>query len=203
MAGRGPNNASLKERLLGELKRDRKKVAILGVLLTVLVVVGGREVLKRLRPAKAGAAVTPAPARSEADSVAGAGRTPPAGLNDKDGGAGESNGLPALQNLVVDRDLFTPNPIFYPPRQKRRPAPKVTPVDDAAARREAEKRAVQAQAQALTLQSTVVGAVPTAIVNGRVLRVGDWITGFRVVEIGSRTCIIEKQSMRVTLEMSK
>ena len=102
--------------------------------------------------------------------------------------------------LVVDRDMFTPDPVYFPPKQKPRPVAVATPVDEEAARREAERKAVQAQARALTLQSTMVGSA--AIINGQVLRVGDWINGFQVVEIAVRSCTVEKSSMRVTLEMA-
>jgi len=80
----------------------------------------------------------------------------------------------------------------------------IKPIDDSIAVKEAQDRAVRAQAQALSLQSTIVGDVdvPTAIINGEVLRVGDLINGFRVVDIAARTCTVEKANLRITLEMT-
>jgi hypothetical protein len=52
------------------------------------------------------------------------------------------------------------------------------------------------------LQSTFIGSTPTAVVNGRVLRVGESINGFKVVEITARACVVEQGEVKVRLEMS-
>ncbi len=65
----------------------------------------------------------------------------------------------------------------------------------------ARKKIVLAQAQALTLQSTIVTANPTAMINDSVLRKGDWINGFQVVEITPRTCSLVKDEITVILGM--
>ncbi|HAU37238.1 MAG TPA: hypothetical protein DCX07_05925, partial [Phycisphaerales bacterium] len=70
-----------------------------------------------------------------------------------------------------------------------------------AAQREQEVQAIHAQARALNLQSTMLGAVPTALLNDRVLRVGEWVNGFRVAEIGASWCVVEKSGVQIRLMM--
>lgn len=194
MTGSDSQLPSLKERLVAELKRDSKRVAVLGVLMVVLVALAGREALRQTRPSTARAAAARlAPARPAGDKT-----LPPGARQTPDTEAKVDLGL---HRLTVDRDLFTPDPVYFPSRHTAS-APKIKVVDPAA-KIEAAKRAVRAQAHALTLQSTVVGATPTAIVNGQVLRAGDWINGFKVVAITTRSCTMEKDGTRVTLEMSK
>ena len=184
------------QRLKAEANRDPKRTAVLGVLTVVLLVLAVRQIAKRTAPARAGAAVAirnPASAGMPGLAAVGAAALPAEGL---------AEALPK-RVPVVTRDLFTPNPGFYPSKETERPAPVVKPVDDTVARREAEFRTVQTQARSLALQSTVVGSVPTAIINGQVLRTNEWINGFEVVEISTRSCTVEKGGLRVTLEMSK
>ena len=186
------------ERLMAELKRGGKKTVVLGLLLLLLAILVCREVFRRLGPSDVGAIV---PRRARAVEAATA--VSPASPNKPPKRSERPGKVASLAKPVVDRDLFAPNPSYFPPHQRQnKQAPVVTPVDRAAAKREAERRAVQAQAQALVLQSTVVGTMPTAIINGQVLHEGDWINGFRVIEITSRACVIERKGMRVTLEMS-
>ena len=179
------------ERLKAETRRDPKRAAVLGVLVVVLAVLAVRQFAKRAAPARAGAAV------ASAGAPAGGAVGSPALVIE-----GLAEALPQ-RAAAVSRDLFTPNSGFYPSKQTEKPVLVVKPVDDTAARRQAEIRTVQTQAQAMTLQSTVVGSVPTAIINGQVLRTGERINGFRVVDISTRSCTVEKGGLRVTLEMSK
>jgi hypothetical protein len=199
MGAPSPDNSSLKDRLVTNLRQEPSKAVVLGVLLLVLVVVAGRELFKRLGPSRAGAAVT-AEARAVRPLPATGRPSGAAGQDDLD--SARIKDIPHLKKLVVNRDLFTPDPVHFPPVQVNKPVPVVKPAEDPAAQVEVERRAIQAQAKALTLQSTVIGAVPTAIVNGQVLRVGDWVNGFQVKEITSRVCTVEKKGMSVVLEMA-
>ncbi len=178
-------------RVMGEIHRESRKAVLLGLLLLVLCVIAGRELFVRLRPSEAEAA-SPQGASSR---MPGDGRTNAGGLAADDG-----NDLVELGNVAVDRDLFTPNPVYFPPRQTSGSTPVVTMIGDGGKQDDA-RRAVQAQAQALTLQSTMLGDVPTAIVNGRVLRADDWISGFQVIEIQARSCTLGKLGVRVVLEL--
>jgi hypothetical protein len=197
MATRDARQPGLRDRLLAELKRSPKKTVVLAGLVGLLAIVAGRELVRRVTPSSARAAARPSqptasrePARKPGPAGAAAASPAPAPL-------------PGGGDPVVDRDIFKPNVAYFAPlAQRAKPAPTAAPVDMEAARREAERRAVQAQAQALRLQSTVVGEASVAIVNGQLLRKGDWISGFQVVEITAHTCTVEKKGMRVTLEMS-
>lgn len=188
---------NLKDRMLAEMRRDPKKASILGVLGAVLLIISVREVVRR--------SGSPAPARAfEATSLrkpAGEARAP--GLA-KGKDRQRERSLP-IAKATVDRDIFTPNVAYFPVEEKAKPASLVASaqVVDPTAKAEAAKLRVQAQAKALSLQSTVVGAVPTAIINGRVLRVGDWVSDFQVVQISSRSCKLEKSGIRVMLEMAE
>jgi len=193
---------ALRDRLIDEVKRNPMKAGILGVLMLVLLIVVGRQVLQYVAPARAGAAISGgggSQGQATADQPGPTARKAAAG---PDGAKLPSTRKPLAK---IQRNLFLPNSAFFPPKEedKAKPKPTVTPVDAAAARREAQRRAVQTEAQALTLQTTIVGASPTAIINGQVLGVGGWLNGFQVVSINSGSCVVEKKGMRVTLEMLK
>ncbi len=193
-----------KDRLLAEMRRDPKKASILGVLALVLLIIGGQEIAKQVGLPKTGLAATA--------QITGQ----PGGLSlrkpmNKPGSAGNlPGGLDGLNTpaedmpaLPVDRDIFTPKETYFPIDHAEKPTQAVVAtIVDPNVRKEAIRREVQAQAQALSLQSTVVGSVSTAIVNGRLLHVGDWINEFQVVKITSRYCQLEKSGIRVMLEMA-
>lgn len=60
---------------------------------------------------------------------------------------------------------------------------------------------VRIAAEALTLQSTVTGAHPGAMVNGQMVREGDDVAGFRVVKIGVRQVIVEREGVQLAVLM--
>ncbi len=65
-----------------------------------------------------------------------------------------------------------------------------------------QKRLLRAQAKSLDLQSTMVSANPVAIINGRMLRIGEWINGFELTEITPRGCSVRKNGTTIMLDMS-
>jgi hypothetical protein len=202
MARTGPGKPGFGYQLKAAVRREPKKTIALGVLITVLIVISGWELMRRSGPARATAAVV-RPTADLADGTASPAGAPGTGTPQRDAGNTAADAAGSGGKLAVDRDLFTPDPTYFAPRRKSKPAA-VKRVDDSIAIREAQEQAVRAQARALTLQSTIVGGVnvPTAIINGEVLRVGDAINGFRVVEIASRSCTVEKTNLRITLEMT-
>lgn len=181
-----------KQMLLAELRRDKKKTALLAVLAMVAVIVVGRSLVGKSVPASAHGAPDPVTLTSpvysseiQAVPVAATAAPKPVKLNLKSD---------------ITRDLFTADMDYFPPEPvvQAVPKPATMPVDEG----EVHANAIRAQAtRSLLLQSTVCGVDSVAIINGLVLRLGDWITGFKVVEITSRTCTIEKDGVRVTLEM--
>jgi hypothetical protein len=186
----------LKARLLAELKRDPKRAVVMGVLGLVLFVLGGRLVLKQIGPSAATAAAVKATPKTAKKPLA-------PGVGKAAAEAAARSAATAAQKVLLDRDLFRPNPAFFPPAKPAAPAVSTAKVvqDDPAARQAAAKKKVLAEAHSLGLQTTMVGSSPTAMINGQVLRVGDVIRGFQVVEISSRSCTLVKDEVRVTLEM--
>ena len=65
-----------------------------------------------------------------------------------------------------------------------------------------QKRLLRAQAQSLDLQSTMVSENPVAIINGRMLRIGEWINGFELIVITPRGCSVRKNGTTIMLDMS-
>ena len=188
----GSNLTRLADRMRAELAGNRKKLAVLAVLtvtfcaLLAYTLAGG--------PSSAGAAAA-GPAVAEATG----------GLQGLLGNAtGTSDKWASTRRNEITRDLFAVNVDHFPPDQS---VSTVTTVvkpsrqDVEKAEKRAELQLVQAQARALSLQTTVVSSDPTAILNGRVLRIGDWISGFKMVEITPRSCTLEKSGTRVVLEM--
>lgn len=104
------------------------------------------------------------------------------------------------------RNLFAVDPEHYPDAF---PAPEQTKAstksgDDPADQDEgwqATRRAVLAEASALTLQSTMLGARSRAMIDGVLLETGQSIRGFELIEVRARQVTLVKQSVEVTLEM--
>ena len=198
MVRTGREQSSLVDRLKAEFKYHPKKAVILGVLVLILTGLSVRVLVQPRGPARANAAIgpsarVPAPAAPEAAPTA-----------SKKRGAATSQPEIASKRVkpVLVRDLFTADGAYFPAHRRTKPVKVVQRVDDGLARQKAQERAIRAQAQALTLQSTMVGREPTAIVNGEVLGVGDVIDGFRVVQITTRSCTLEKMNLRILLEMA-
>ena len=166
-----------KDRLLNEMRRDPKKASILGALALVLLIIGGREVSKVVGLPKTGSAAT----ADVSGQPGGTSLRKPVVTPGDGGGLSDESDRPDrlaedMPALPVDRDIFTPKEVYFPIEHTKKPTQAVSAtVVDPNARKEAVRREVQAQAQSLSLQSTVVGSVSTAIVTGRVLHVGDWI----------------------------
>ena len=59
------------------------------------------------------------------------------------------------------------------------------------------------EAQALTLQSTVMASDPLAVINNEIFRVGQQTHGFRITAIKPRHVTLEKNGTTLTLEMAK
>jgi len=182
---------NLINKLLTELKRDKKRTAIMAGLLCVALVLVGRLVLKRPAPAPAAAAPA-APDRAPMSS---------------------ENTLPALADITPDgdrdryinqidrtvtRDIFVPTEGYFPVGDGNDQGPRWRTVSDGL---NTEQEAVWKEGKQMTLQSTMLSASPKAIVEGQLVEVGDYIHGFQVLEIHSRSIVLEKEGVRVNLEM--
>lgn len=191
------------------LTADRRKAAVLGVLLTCLGVVGVKTLLKI------------GPSASNAADRNG-GEDDPSNL----GGSAISRTLAALERVrgqkltearvaprlsrnlfAVDEGYFPPpaQVVRNPPPMNVTPPPRIEPVeptaDEARAMIVAE---IRDEAQRLTLRSVIVGQHPLAVIEmpgrGRsVLQPGKIIRGFRLVEVKSDSVLLDKEGVRVRL----
>lgn len=206
----GMRNVDLRRwhrQLMLELRRDKKKAFALGVLVILAGVLGIRLAMRHGTPprARAAAKAVVAPIRAEGASPR------PARI-----GPGNPDWLAKLRadRGEITRDMFRPNPAYFPPDVKTQTDVKIEPGPSKAetqpARPQApdpreQQLAIMAQARSLNLQSTVVseGKTSTAIINNLVLRKGDWINDFQIVEITARTVVVAKKEVKVTLQMKR
>ena len=200
MASSSTEPSNWKTRLVLELKRDKRKTIILGVMFLAAVFVFGRLFLKSAKPSKAGGAVratavvTPPKTASAAAGTGAAAR--PFGAIDK---KPRTKVIPKI-NTTIDRDIFKLHLEFFPPDHEV--VHKVLPTSGPAEPDlKAKQREIQTQARSLDVQSTIGGDSGAAIINGRVLRVGDEINGFRIVAITSNSCVVVKDDVKVQLVM--
>ncbi len=184
---------NLKVRLLAELTQDKKKASILIVLVLVVGVFAGRLVLKQILPSKAGAA-----------GVSSTALVAPAGKGGVHPSAVSIHGVRGEyapdRKIKITRDIFRVNTDMFAPVGFRGEA-KLT---DAAKASDADrnlKLRIKAQAQTLELQSTIIGPSPVAIINGRVVRKGEYINNFQVVDVVAHSCIVMKKNVKVVLEI--
>lgn len=186
-----------KQRLAQAFKGEGKKLIILAVLFVVAVVLVARMVLKPKGPARAHAAPRVESFQPESPAEA--------HLSQADEAVGKPDRHVQRLDRTIRRDIFLPDPDFFPSLPEKQVRQRELPLAAAPAEAalQARREFIRAQAAELALQSTVVGAVPTAIINGRVLLVGGWIDGFQVVEITPHKCMVRKNDIKITLEMSE
>ena len=60
---------------------------------------------------------------------------------------------------------------------------------------------VRIAAEALKLESTVLGAAPGAMVNGQLVREGSSVAGFHVIKIQPRRVIVEREGVKLAVSM--
>jgi hypothetical protein len=174
-------------RLRYELRRNKKKTAVLaGLFVTALVLVGRLVFTKSPTsevPVRASAVMAPPPT-----VVPATGRVPAR--------PGASGASPAAK-VEFQRDIFLPNPHYFPEAAK---APDGTKAPVSA--RESERRILK-EAEALRLTSTIMGAVPCVTINGQILGLKDKIEGFEVVAISHWSCDLVKEGIRARIDMEK
>ena len=57
------------------------------------------------------------------------------------------------------------------------------------------------QASQLRLQSTMMGAVPKAVINGELVEEGEVVAAFRVLKIEARRIIVEREGIKLEIQM--
>ncbi|MHC4995709.1 MAG: hypothetical protein ACYTGQ_11715 [Planctomycetota bacterium] len=104
---------------------------------------------------------------------------------------------------LIQRDLFRVNPRFYdaidagPEKLSKQAKSAPVSVDDG----NGLSQRVTREAEALTLQSTLLGASPRALVNGRLLGIGQSLDGFELTEVKARQATFKKDGVWVVLDM--
>jgi len=214
------NTTDWKQRLKAELARDKKKTGILAALLLVAGILGGRLVITHSLPSDAsadqpGAAASPAPGDADADRQAPA----PRGESGDNGDSARRDQYLAHMDRAIGRDLFAAKLSYFPPL----PGAESLAVGNAqgdpgwfgmvqqlvlrkqqAGSDELSRvNAIRAQADDLSLQSTMLGSSPTALINGQVLRQGDYVSGFQIKRIAANRCLVCKDGVDVELRMNE
>jgi hypothetical protein len=177
-------------RLKAELIRDKRKTGILLALLAFAGLMAGRMLLSSVSPARAVAAQNAtAPVAPDVPEV-------------PYSSGGESS-IDLLQDAPqgITRDLFHVNTHLFASSGTVPITQALVDRPDGPTEQEIQRLGVRAQAQTLNLQSTIAGASPAAIINGRVIQCGESIGGFKVTAVGPRNCVVERDSVRVRLEM--
>lgn len=202
------------------LRRDPKKATVLGILVLVLFITAGRAVLKQSpRQASATPAAT---AASQSSSRTAPGRATPAtprsdlSLAPVQAWIGQPAGSPSRNPFAVRQDRYRRADASRSTASSS-PAPWLFDSLEKLASRAADDRKRQAillenlqrEAARLRLQSTVMGAQPKALIDGRLVREGDVVASgsgssqavFRVLRIEARRVILECQGIRLEITM--
>ncbi len=179
-----------------QLAKDKRKLGLMMALLCFAMLLWGRLLLKDVpRTANAEpAAVVKAPA-----------------TEDKEDDVADNTAVDRPVVLVqlmdrVQRDPFNFNRSYYPIPKGDVPGDDgptkltVNSSDDSNDRREAES-SVRAAAQHLTLQSTLLGNQPRAVINGVLMAPGELIQGFELKSVRSRAVTVVRNGFVIELEM--
>jgi len=200
------NLATAFRQAAGELRQDKKKSVILCVLVLVACLVLLRLLLGGTSPADADAADPGATAPADANLSA-IPQAPEYHSETADEQTDMSpRGADGRPREMIVRDLFVPNPDFFPlvrkgPRSKKPAAQSQT--QPVTSEEQMRRQIILGQANGLSLQCTMIAASPTVIINGRVLQVGGRIGGFDVVGVTPHTCSVRKDGVTVILKMGE
>ncbi|MFP4054359.1 MAG: hypothetical protein ACLFV7_10925 [Phycisphaerae bacterium] len=189
---------TLKERLVAELKADKKKAALLGVLGLVALVLVVRLVFSG-SPGTTSAAVAVRPDKEPMAKIDGPIR--PLTIKNAPASTRRRNEYLAKMDRAIQRDIFAPDPTFFPPEKGSQEEEPIRRKQTPEELRQQRREAIRKQAEALHLQSTIVGTSPIAVINGKLLHKGDWMAGFQVTEVKPRSCVVKKDDVSVELKM--
>jgi len=200
------------------LAADKRKTVALGALTLVMAVVWGRLFLRSASGAPA-PVVSLSPALvAEVSAPAEEGRSSarPTGTRSWEAHRVRATRVVDIRGAerTLSRDYFAPDWSQFAPadggelsaEHRRGSAGEVWDRLRASIRRERDRRRreaemVQKQAAGLTVQSTIIGSPSSAVVSGRLVHVGEVVEGFEVEQIGSRSVVVRKDGVRVTIQM--
>lgn len=195
------------------LLADKKKAALLAVLLLTAAGLLGQAMFKS-SPKSAAAAPTPAPT-ARLDTRQTVSQATEARVRRNDDRREE---YLAKIDRTVTRDLFAVSYPAFPPTEAAAAAmaepegPSVrswleqlqaqAAADaEAMAQKQQQTSLIRGQAQALRLQSLMMTSRPTAMINGQILTAGEMIGGFRVERIAPGSCVVSQDGVEVTLKL--
>ncbi len=176
---------------------DKRKLSVMGALVAVMLILWGRLLLAPA-PHAAGAAMSQLPDSDATATLA------------TDLTAGDANAyLDPLDYPVVrvdlpgelSRDVFALKADRY-----ERLKPVVTTAGIPKSQVEVvdampEAELVRRAARGLTLQTTVVGQTPRAMINGQLLAPGEKVGGFELLEVRERNVVMLMRGIRIELGM--
>jgi len=179
-----------------QVMADKRKLGVMCSLCLVALLLWGRLLMKNVPRT--------AVAVPEAAMASAGGQTPD--------GSSVKPDQPAKPPVVVarygpvDRDLFAFDPSHYAIKQPREnggnpPAKLVAEKTDEIKQQQQRRLAVRAAASQLTLQSTLLGNVKRAMINGELLEPGETIHGFELIDVKARQVTLVRDGIEVTLEM--
>jgi hypothetical protein len=201
---------------IAAMRKDPKKAGVLAMLAVLLVVMAVRTVGPGRPRGASAASVTSALGRKNS-SGAGAGNN--ANPQQRHGPAGLQQHLLRWAERPVPqltRNLFAVRLEYFPVEGPRTGAGGAGRADDGFWARlekslvlqadQRDKRENQianymAKASSLKLQSTMMGPQPKALVNGELVGEGDVVAEFRVVKIEARRMIVEREGIRLEIQM--
>ncbi len=206
----------LLEKLQSDFARNRGKALALGVLSVVMLVFVGKAVLD-MTPRAASAAPSPLVTPADAASLANARSAASSESEERIRQSQqlwhilrEKRGVDVVASFSFDPAYFTLDPT-------RRPVVTVDPDNNISAittqpsralssdevDRRARATAIRDQAKSLVVRSTVVGGGrPVAVVNEKILSLGDRIVGFEVVAIKAREVEFKKDGVVLAVKMA-
>jgi hypothetical protein len=203
------NPSNFQHKLNAVMKTEPKKAVALAVLITVLAVMVGRFLLGNSNPKSARASVT-----SKASSAIGKNAAVKSSAPRRGGATAALLKWSEASVPPISRNLFTVRTEYFPKdgsgtsRSGSTEAGFWSNLEKSLALR-ADQRVKQdnlianykAQAADLKIQSIVMGPQPRAMVNGQMVTEGDVVAGFRVLKIEARRMIIEREGIRLEIQM--
>jgi hypothetical protein len=217
----GTGSVNWQAKAIAAMRRDPKRNGFLAVLAMLLVVTlvrqfaGNKPRAASASPSRATAASPTATSAQPANSRI---SDPDAAHNLKR----PTSNSPALQKWAdsapapISRNLFAVRMEYFPVDGLRIPGngaaggddgfwarleKSLTVQADQRGKRENQIANYKARAAELNLQSTMMGPTPKAMVNGELVGEGDVVASFRVSRIEARRIIVEREGIRLEIQM--
>ncbi len=196
--------ANLQQNVRAALAADPKRTTLLAGLAVVMIVLWVRAL--RGGPASASAFVEPAVASGVVETPLPFLPGPVASSNALIDWLGQPKRGAKRNLFVMHADHYSKDPLgpgAHPKMSESASSEESekSAVAQADQNREALLQKVTAGATALKLQSTFLGPVPTALVNGQLVREGDTVADFLVMSIAPRRIVVRQDGITLRISM--